>query len=355
MRSDAFADQGIDTIRPDDNGFLCGGGAFETKGCAASDCSASAVNNGGSDGIGSVHVTIDNVRLNDYHYAADRANVGASIVGNSDCACETCVVSDECCFCQPNAVRSTQVGIWVPATRNAEGTQHLRVSNVVASSTQGDGINLHGYVREAVVERAFFQNSGDDTFAVWGASLNPENVTFADCIARNPGILRPRWYGNCVATYGVRSVVFDRMTCAAPTIADPIATPGGSNSTTGIGTSMFVVHTSFGASHPEGHSITIRDWTFEDLQGNAYTPAAGTMGEPGLSGRKAWSTSPSGVVAPYYTPTEWTKQRVNVVAGTTHETVTPQAAQPERRPPGRQAHAQGGGRALVEPPATGMV
>ena len=27
--------QGIDTIRPDDNGALCGGGAFETKGCTA--------------------------------------------------------------------------------------------------------------------------------------------------------------------------------------------------------------------------------------------------------------------------------------------------------------------------------
>ena len=26
--------QGIDTIRPDDNGALCGGGVFETKGCA---------------------------------------------------------------------------------------------------------------------------------------------------------------------------------------------------------------------------------------------------------------------------------------------------------------------------------
>ena len=53
--------QGIDVIRPDDNGALCGGGAFETKGCAENDCST-AVNNGGSDGLGSVHVTIENVR-----------------------------------------------------------------------------------------------------------------------------------------------------------------------------------------------------------------------------------------------------------------------------------------------------
>ena len=35
--------QGVDTIRPDDNGALCGGGAFETKGCADNDCSRSSV------------------------------------------------------------------------------------------------------------------------------------------------------------------------------------------------------------------------------------------------------------------------------------------------------------------------
>ena len=41
--------QGIDTIRPSDNGALCGGGAFETKGCAENDCKKSSVNNGGSE------------------------------------------------------------------------------------------------------------------------------------------------------------------------------------------------------------------------------------------------------------------------------------------------------------------
>lgn len=63
--------KGIDTLRPADNGALCGGAAFETKGCARNDCS-SPVNNGGSDGKASHHVIIDNVRLNDYYYAADR-------------------------------------------------------------------------------------------------------------------------------------------------------------------------------------------------------------------------------------------------------------------------------------------
>ena len=69
--------QGADTIRPHDNGGLCGGGAFETKGCAENDCSASSVNTGGSDGIGSNQVTIENVRVNDFHRSEDEGKIGA--------------------------------------------------------------------------------------------------------------------------------------------------------------------------------------------------------------------------------------------------------------------------------------
>ena len=29
-----------------------------------------------------------------------------------------------------------------------------------------------------------------------------EDILFKDCVAINPGIMRPKWYGNCVATYG---------------------------------------------------------------------------------------------------------------------------------------------------------
>ena len=97
--------QGIDTIRPADNGALCGGGVFETKGCALNDCS-NEVNNGGSDGFGSTNVTIRDVRLNDFYFGEDEALIGAAVEGNYDC--------DEyggtnCCFCKPNQVRSSQV------------------------------------------------------------------------------------------------------------------------------------------------------------------------------------------------------------------------------------------------------
>jgi hypothetical protein len=127
-----IAYQGVDTIRPADNGALCGGGAFETKGCAENDCGRSAVNNGGSDGVGSVHVTVDNVRINDYYADQDRSKVGASIDGNYDCGKddgwreqgreesqgeETGKEegngggngNEGCCFCKPNGVRSSQV------------------------------------------------------------------------------------------------------------------------------------------------------------------------------------------------------------------------------------------------------
>ena len=299
--------QGIDVIRPDDNGALCGGGAFETKGCAENDCST-AVNNGGSDGLGSVHVTIENVRLNDLHFAEDAARIGAVVPGNYDC--RTGNWSAECCFCKPNGVRSTQVGVWVPATRNDAGTAYLSVRGVVSRSSQADGINLHGFVTNAVVENVHFEHTGDDTFALWGGDLDPANVTFRSSVAVNPGILRPNWYGNCVATYGLRSVVFEGLSCRAPTLLHPLPQPGQPN-TTQIGTSMFVFYTSFGGTYPAGNRVVIRGWSFEDLDGTAYTPAEGTMGDPGLSGKKVWSRSDGGVVGPFFLPSR--TQRVNVV------------------------------------------
>ena len=100
-----LAFQGVDTIRPGDNGALCGGAAFETKGCALNDCS-NGVNNAGSDGRGSANVTVRDVRLNDYHYAEDAPLIGAPIDGNTDCGGDW----SGCCFCKPNGVRTTQVG-----------------------------------------------------------------------------------------------------------------------------------------------------------------------------------------------------------------------------------------------------
>eukprot|EP00418_Pyrodinium_bahamense_P034373 CAMPEP_0179146836 /NCGR_PEP_ID=MMETSP0796-20121207/70941_1 /TAXON_ID=73915 /ORGANISM="Pyrodinium bahamense, Strain pbaha01" /LENGTH=528 /DNA_ID=CAMNT_0020847371 /DNA_START=21 /DNA_END=1607 /DNA_ORIENTATION=- len=297
--------QGLDTIRPNDNGALCGGGAFETKGCAENDCKASGVNNGGSDGIGSTHVTIENVRLNDYYYAEDEAKVGGDIKGNYDCKTEDW--TKQCCFCKPNGVRSSQIGIWVPQSRNPEGTHDVIVKNVVSSSTQADGINLHGYVADTLVQNVYFQASGDDMFALWGAASNPANVTFKDCIAVNPGILRANWYGTCVATYGLKSVLFQNITCRAPTLKHPIPSP--SDGAAKIDMSMFVFYNSFWASYPPGNSITIKGFTFEDLHGHAYTPSMGSMDKPAPR-KMVWTKSSTGVAKPYYVPTN--EQPLNV-------------------------------------------
>jgi len=280
--------QGIDTIRPQDNGGLCGGAAFETKGCAENDCGASSVNNGGSDGKGSVGVRIENVRMNDYYYAEDKHKIGVS-------PAHCCPDNEEyCLFCNPNGIRSTQVGVWVPDVRNSEGTRDLLVQNVVSRSFQADGVNLHGNVHDALVQNVYMENTGDDIFVLWGANKGPTNVTFKDCTAVNPGITRPTWYGNCAATYGVKSIAFENIVCKAPTL------PNG-----GIlvcDTSMFVFFSSFSAVYPAGNRIDIKGWTFEDLNGTTYTPDMGSRDQPQV-GKMAWSQTDSdkgGVLAPFY-------------------------------------------------------
>jgi hypothetical protein len=151
---------------------------FETKGCAENSCSKSGVNNGGSDGAGSAHVVIDNVRLNDFYYQEDRGKVGAVVPGNADC--KTGDTTKECCFCKPNGVRSSQIGVWIPQSRSKEGTRDVLVNNVVSRSTQADAVNLHGNLRDVVVQNSFFENTGDDGYVLWGGDNDPGNVTFKD-------------------------------------------------------------------------------------------------------------------------------------------------------------------------------
>jgi len=295
--------QGIDTIRPNDNGALCGGAAFETKGCATNDCSTD-VNNGGSDGNGSVYVTIENVRLNDYYFAEDQAKIGAHVPGNTKCHHH----SYKCCFCKANGVRSTQVGIWIPESRNNDtGTRHFFVNNVVSRSTQADGVNLHGKILNATVQNTYFANTGDDTFALWGASSDPTAVTFKNCVAVNPGIMRPHFYGVCVATYGLKEVVFDGMTCRSTTSAKAIVPEWGGGDTF-YRTSMFVFYTSFGAEYPAGNSLTIKDFTFTNLHGEPFKVSDGNEDKP-VRGKMVWTKPNYGEMAPYFLVD---KKKVNV-------------------------------------------
>ena len=300
--------QGVDTIRPGDNGALCGGGAFELKGCAANDCSKSNVNNGGSDGLASQHVTLENLRVNDYFSKEDAPYIGIVQPGNYDGCYEK---SGGCCLCKPNSVRASQIGVWVPSTRDGTasgtvGTKHLVIRNFVSTATQADGINLHGAVHDALVENSHISNTGDDAYAVWGAKLNPSNITFRNITAVNPGILRPNWYGDCVATYGLQETVFEDVVCKAPSLMKPF--PQNHNATLrAIDTSLLVVHTSFGASYPQGSSITLKGgWRFENLKGEPYRAAEGVVGRNACPpvGKMAWTkgAGESDVVAPFNFP-----------------------------------------------------
>lgn len=287
--------QGIDIIRPYDNGALCGGGAFETKGCAENDCNTSQVNNGGSDGLSVVDVTLKNIRLNDFYYAEDQAKIGQNISGNTDC-----YTPSGCCFCQPNFVRSTQVGVWVPQTRDAHGSSLIHVKNIVSRSTQADGINFHGRAHNSLVDNCYFENTGDDAYVVWGADQMPYNITFQNNIAVNPGVMRPNWYGNCIATYGLQSAVFANMTCLAPTLPYPMPAP--EDGSLRIDTSMFVFFTSFGGIYPSDNSIYIRGyWKFADLTTLSYDAANGVLDIPQV-GNMTWSEHVSKQLLPYYFP-----------------------------------------------------
>ena len=103
--------------------------------------------------------------------------------------------------------------------------------------TQADGINLHGAVRGALIENTYISNTGDDTYAQWGAELKPTNNTWTNNVAYNPGIVRPNWYGNCFATYGLMDVIFKNSVCYEPTLASPLVFADGHVK---IDTTMFI-------------------------------------------------------------------------------------------------------------------
>jgi len=113
----------------------------------------------------------------------------------------------------------------------------------------------------------------------------------------NPGILRPNWYGTCVATYGLKSVVFENMVCKSPALPNPIPSPGDHDLK--IDVTMFVFHADFWASYPPDHNIQINGWTFMDLQSAKFQPSDGTTGKP-VVGKMVWTKSPEGIMAPYY-------------------------------------------------------
>ena len=78
-----------------------------------------------------------------------------------------------------------------------------------------DGINLHGAVRDAVVEDCELSFQGDDNLAVWSVGDRADNITFRNNIvsqAKTENHPSPHW-GNCVALYGGKRINVLNTTC----------------------------------------------------------------------------------------------------------------------------------------------
>lgn len=177
-----IAFQGKDTLRPSDNGALCGGAVFETPGCVHNRCEFPHLMTG--DGRPVTNVSIENVRLNDY-------------AGNPKLA--------------------SQLAVWTAQTSDTQTpTNNVRVKNLVAMFLHADGINFHGFTQDALVDGSYIQNTGDDIYAVWGNNFDTRGIVFQNSVAVDAGRARRNHYGSCVAVYGAKEATFRNLTCYAP-------------------------------------------------------------------------------------------------------------------------------------------
>jgi hypothetical protein len=259
-----LAYQGIDTVRPDDNGSLCGGGAFETPGYFPGPqnnfwgCTGKE-NKCGREGV--QNVKIHDVRINGYYLNEDYTNAGCH---NMD------PTADEYgSGCDENAfqnARASQLSIYIAPTdhigcQNAAGCEvsGIEIYNLYSGVTRADGINLHGQVNGANIYNNFIENTGDDVYALWGEDRYPENVSFYDSVARWPARIRPDTFGSCLSVFGVDNAAFTRMECEAP--QPQKSQCYGSTCPQYTNWSMLELHSTFGAKYcmkgtacPKGHS-----------------------------------------------------------------------------------------------------
>ena len=123
----------------------------------------------------------------------------------------------------------------------------------------------------------------------------PENVTFRRNVAVNTGILRPHWYGNCFATYGLKSVFVQDMSCHNPALVRRQARNGGNLGLNDV--TFFIFYASFGGVYPAHNNVTIDGWTFTDLNGKPYTAADGArwLGKA-VAGKMIWTNGKPFVV-----------------------------------------------------------
>merc|ERR1711924_385692 len=151
--------QGRDTVRPNDNGNLCGGGVFETPGC---------VSPGFGDGVGTDWIS---KRKGCYdHTGEPNSLILGHGKGVQDVVIENVRLND-LFLPEPNqyeAGEGNQLAVWVAQTQDGSATKNVHVRNLVGMLFRGEGINYHGNVQDSTVEDCHIENTGDDTYAFWG-------------------------------------------------------------------------------------------------------------------------------------------------------------------------------------------
>jgi hypothetical protein len=256
--------QGKDTVRPDDNGNLCGGGAFETPGCVSPgfgdgvgygwegkrngcyDHTGQPNNLIFGDGKGVTDVVIDSVRVNDLLKPDDPSQYAGGM--------------------------ASQVAVWVAMTNDGSASS-VQVRNLVSMLTRGDGINFHGNVQNSVVEDCHIENTGDDNYALWGAyGANPSGVVFRNNVAVNPGVTRNYGYGVCAAIYGAKDVEITGLKCY------DIGTPQYKHQANANGCMVYVHDGWFGAIYPPGNTIKLSNNEWYDMTNTDTKIADGAGG-----------------------------------------------------------------------------
>merc|ERR1719453_2778474 len=91
-------------------------------------------------------------------------------------------------------------------------------------NSRADGLNVHGAVRDFVLQNSHLENAGDDCIGIW--STGAENVTLKALTLANCAVTagaQTNW-GSCMGTYAFKSLSVEGMKCF-----DPLLDPAGCN------------------------------------------------------------------------------------------------------------------------------
>jgi len=257
--------QGKDTKRPNENGSLCGGGLIETPGC---------VSPGYSEGPGGPAHRFNPHTKGCYDAQGNRNDLitgdgkGVSGVEISDVRMNDLDLHDLPKVPGPAYFRgkaASQLAVWVAMTVDGSATTNVKVTRLVSMMTLADGINFHGNVQDSEVSDSYIGNTGDDAYALWGSYLgDAKGIVFKNSVAANPGVLRDYMYALCWATYGLKEVTFEDMTCYD--IRHNWRKDGHNGNPMCLGNKFWFCNAAggyfhsgyFGAYYPEGYKINLR-------------------------------------------------------------------------------------------------